>query len=80
MSLQDVLSFITGLRDIPPLGLKENGGIIITYQRNLDTKVFPLADACLNVIKLPVCHRDKETFFARMDEGIWNSINYFGRL
>ena len=54
---------------MPPLGLKENGGIIITYQRNLDTKVYPLADACFNTVKLPVCHDNKET---KIDEGIGN--------
>ena len=58
MSLPDVLSFTTGLRDIPPL---ENEGIIIRYQRNLDAKVFPLA--CFNVVKLPVYHPDKDAFF-----------------
>lgn len=80
VTLEDILSFTTGLRDIPPLGLKENGGIVISYLRNLDTKVFPMADACFNNIKLPVCHSSKEDFFAKMDQGIGNSLNFFGRL
>lgn len=47
------------------LGLKENGGIIITYQRNLPAKIFPLADAWFNTIKLPVYHDDKDTYFPK---------------
>ena len=80
VTLADILSFTTGLRQIPPLGLKENGGIVISYLRNLDTKIYPLADACFNNIKLPTCHQNRDSFFSKMDEGTSNSLHYFGRL
>jgi hypothetical protein len=60
--LPDVLSFVTGLRRLPPLGLKENGGIVITFLRNLPTKFYPVADACFNNIKLLVCHLEKDIY------------------
>ena len=66
VTLAKILSFITGLRQIPPLGLKENG------LRNLDTKIYPMADACLNKIKLPTCHQNRDNFFSKMDEGIYS--------
>ena len=54
VTLQGILSFTTGLMEISPLGLKENGGIVILYLRDLETKVFPMADASFNNIKLSV--------------------------
>ena len=45
-SIYHILSFVTGLRCLPPLGLKENGGIVITFLRNIPTKSCPIADAC----------------------------------
>ena len=42
--------------------------------------MYPMADVCFNNIKLPIWHNSREELFLKMDEGISNSINHFGRL
>lgn len=74
-SLEDVLSFATGLRQMPPMGLKER--LKIEY---LDRSPLPMAEACFSIIKLPTVHMDKVVFFSKLDQGIQNSIGHFGQV
>ena len=74
-SLEEVLSFTTGLRKMPPMGLKEC--IKIDF---LQRSPLPKAEACFSIIKLPTTHNDKTTFFEKLDQGIQNSIGHFGQV
>ena len=74
-TLEEVLSFTTGLTKIPPMGLKETIKVEFTTSSPL-----PMAEACFCVIKLPVIHKDKNIFFEKIDQGIRNSIGHFGRV
>ena len=70
VTLADILSFTTGLRQIPPLGLKEIGAIIISYLRNLDTKIYPMADACFNnILSCQPVTKIETAFFQRWMRG-----------
>jgi hypothetical protein len=72
-TLEEILSFVTGLRRIPPMGLKEC--IKIEFLR---TSPLPKAEACFCIFKLPTVHTEKATFFSCLDQGICNSIGHFG--
>lgn len=72
-SLEDILSFTTGLKRIPPMGLKEC--IKIEFIRR---SPLPKAEACFSIIKLPIVHTSKAVFFSKLDLGIQNSIGHFG--
>ena len=74
-SLEDVLSFVTGLRQMPPMGLQDR--LKIEY---LDRSPLPMAEACFSIIKLPTVHMDKVVFFSKLDQGIQNSIGHFGQV
>ena len=72
-TLEDILSFTTGLTQIPPMGLKDT--IKVQF---LQRSPLPRAEACFCIIKLPTIHTDKNVFFDKLDLGILNSIRYFG--
>ncbi len=74
-SLQDLLSFWTGLTAIPPGGFSE--GLVVNFF-DLPASVLPKAHACLNIVKLPTVHKDQSTFSSFMDRGILGSIGHFG--
>ena len=74
-SPEEVLSFTTGLRRMPPMGLKEC--IKIDF---LQRSPLPKAEACFSIIKLPTIHEDKMIFFEKLDQGIQNSIGHFGQI
>lgn len=72
-TLEEILSFVSGLRRIPPMGLKEC--IKIEF---LQRSPLPKAEACFSIIKLPTMHTEKATSFNYLDLGIRNSIGHFG--
>ena len=72
-TLEEILSFTTGLTKIPPMGLKDT--IKVQFLRR---SPLPRAEACFCIIKLPTIHTDKNVFFDKLDLGILNSIRYFG--
>ena len=72
-SLEDILSFTTGLKRIPPMGLKECIKIEFLHRSPL-----PEAETCFSIIKLPTVHTSKAVFFSKLDLGIQNSIGHFG--
>ena len=57
-TLEHVLQFCTGLKRVPPMGLKDR--ITIKF---LFISPLPMAEACLCIIQLPTVHTDKTTFF-----------------
>ena len=72
-SLEDILSFATGLKRIPPMGLKDCIKIEFLHRSPL-----PKAEACFSIVKLPTVHTNKSVFFSKLDLGIQNSIGHFG--
>ena len=72
-TLEGVLSFATGLKRIPPMGLKEC--IEIEFLRR---SPLPKAEACFCIVKLPTVHTSRNVFFSKLDMGIQNSIGHFG--
>ncbi len=74
-SLEEILSFATGLRQIPPMGL--NDLIKIEF---LNRSPLPMAEACFSIIRLPIIHPNKGIFFEKLDQGIQNSICHFGQV
>ena len=74
-TLEEILSFMTGLTKIPPMGLKDT--IKVQF---LQSSPLPRAEACFCIIKLPTVHMEKTVFFDKLDQGIRNSIGYFGRV
>ena len=74
-TLEQMLQFCTGLKRIPPMGLKDR----ITIKFLCDSPL-PMAEACFSIIRLPTVHSDKEAFFNKLDQGILYSINHFGQV
>ena len=78
-SLNDILSFWTGLREVPPMGI--DGGLSIKFLPYSSSGKYklPQSHACFAVIKLPVEHDTQAKFDHHMDRGILESLGYFGR-
>lgn len=74
-SLENILQFCTGLKRVPPMGLRDR--IAVKY---LLTSPLPMAEACFCVIQLPTIHEDKTVFFSKLDQGILYSLNHFGQV
>ncbi|XP_039458268.1 G2/M phase-specific E3 ubiquitin-protein ligase-like [Oreochromis aureus] len=51
LSLEDILMFATGLREIPPAAIQPKPRLLFQT-----TSRFPVADVCANTIKIPVLH------------------------
>lgn len=75
-TLEDILQFVTGLRKLPPLGLCRP--IEISYLPSSRRFIYPRAQSCFNVLKLPTFHQDYKEFAEKMDQGIRSSNGYFG--
>ncbi|XP_019211544.1 G2/M phase-specific E3 ubiquitin-protein ligase [Oreochromis niloticus] len=70
LSLEDILMFATGLREIPPAAIQPKPRLLFQT-----TSRFPVADVCANTIKIPVLH-SYEDFQEAMDYGIQNSPGF----
>ena len=74
-TLEQILQFCTGLKRIPPMGMKDR--ITIKF---LCASPLPMAEACFSIMRLPTVHTEKAQFFDKMDQGVLLSINYFGQI
>ena len=79
LQLSHVLLFWTGLPNKPPLGFPY-GKLQLDYHPHGERYVMPKSAACFGRLALPTVHQDKDTFFNKMDNGIGNSLCYFGLL
>nr|XP_024659365.1 G2/M phase-specific E3 ubiquitin-protein ligase-like [Maylandia zebra] len=70
VSLGDVLMFATGLTSLPPSGLDP-----LPSLQFLDDSLFPMANTCLNLLKLPMI-TSYSLFKSNMDFGIQNSPGF----
>ena len=70
LSLQDVLMFATGLKEIPPAKLTPQPQL--TFQKH---SRFPEANVCSNTLKLPILP-SYEKFEEAMNYGIKNSPGF----
>ncbi|XP_076737569.1 G2/M phase-specific E3 ubiquitin-protein ligase-like [Maylandia zebra] len=70
VSLGDVLMFATGLTSLPPSGLDP-----LPSLQFLDDSLFPMANTCLNLLKLPMI-TSYSLFKSNMDFGIENSPGF----
>jgi hypothetical protein len=74
-NLSDILQFMTGLRNIPPLGFSKKISILF-----LDfSKVLPEVSACFYNLYLPVSISTKEMCFELFDQAVLFSVNHFGQ-
>lgn len=72
-TLNDILQFITGLREIPPLGFPK--GFAIYFIDNPD-KVLPEVNACFYTLHF----KSKEELCARFNQAVLYSLNHFGQV
>ncbi|CAI5660697.1 unnamed protein product [Oreochromis niloticus] len=70
VSVGDVLMFATGLTSVPPSGLDP-----LPSLQFLDDSLFPMANTCLNLSKLPLI-TSYSVFKSNMDFGIQNSPGF----
>uniref|UniRef100_A0A3P9HYZ2 HECT domain-containing protein n=1 Tax=Oryzias latipes TaxID=8090 RepID=A0A3P9HYZ2_ORYLA len=70
VTLEDVLMFATGLTSLPPSGLDP-----LPRLQFLDNSMYPMANTCLNTIKLPLLE-SYTLFKSQMDFGIQNSPGF----
>ncbi|KAL3968991.1 E3 ubiquitin-protein ligase [Sarotherodon galilaeus] len=70
VSVGDVLMFATGLTSLPPSGLDP-----LPSLQFLDESLFPMANTCLNLLKLPMI-TSYSVFKSNMDFGIQNSPGF----
>uniref|UniRef100_A0A3B1JE00 HECT domain-containing protein n=1 Tax=Astyanax mexicanus TaxID=7994 RepID=A0A3B1JE00_ASTMX len=70
LSLQDVLMFGTGLKEVPPAAIKPQPQLTFEWSSR-----FPLASTCANTLKIPILP-SYEDFQEAMDYGIQNSLGF----
>ena len=70
LSLQDVLMFGTGLKEIPPAAIQPQPQLMFEWSSR-----FPLPGTCANTVKRPVAHSYEE-FQEAMDYGMQNSPGF----
>ena len=75
-SLNDILSFWTGLREVPPMGF--HSGLVVKYLPYSKKFELPRSHACFETIKLPVVHDTQQSFNRYMDRGVLESLGHFG--
>ncbi|XP_072572064.1 G2/M phase-specific E3 ubiquitin-protein ligase-like isoform X1 [Paramormyrops kingsleyae] len=69
-SLEDVLMFGTGLKEVPPAAIQPQPQLV--FQKSAR---FPMANVCTNTIKIPILSR-YEDFQEAMDYGMQNSPGF----
>ncbi|XP_053281200.1 G2/M phase-specific E3 ubiquitin-protein ligase [Pleuronectes platessa] len=78
--LQKILSFATGASVVPPIGFSPTPSVQFIQKEDDDfscTPMFPLANTCINCIKLPL-HVSYQEFKEKFDFALGNSYG-FGR-
>lgn len=74
LSLESIVSFATGMPEVPPLGFSPEPSV--TFQ---STSNFPSANTCSNELKLPLRPMSNEEFNYNMTYGILNTAG-FGKI
>lgn len=69
-SLEDVLMFGTGLKEVPPAAIQPPPKLV--FQKS---SRFPMANVCTNTIKIPILPSYEE-FQEAMDYGMQNSPGF----
>ncbi|KAK6494596.1 G2/M phase-specific E3 ubiquitin-protein ligase-like isoform X1 [Huso huso] len=72
VSLGEIIAFATGTDYPPALGLETKPSIEFIYSSDL----FPTANTCANVLRLPTVHKEYEYFKKNMDFAIQNSPGF----
>ncbi|XP_016118715.1 G2/M phase-specific E3 ubiquitin-protein ligase [Sinocyclocheilus grahami] len=75
LTLPMVLEFASGASSVPPLGFPHQPKIEFLHTSGQDTRVFPEANTCLIVLRLPI-HSTYESFRTYMAEGILQSPTF----
>lgn len=74
-TVKDVFLFCTAFEEVPPMGLDYDG---ITIEYLPEGAIMPNAGACFGIIRLPISNETKESFYAKMDQGILYSNGHYG--
>ncbi|XP_051948348.1 G2/M phase-specific E3 ubiquitin-protein ligase-like [Xyrauchen texanus] len=75
LTLEMVLQFASGASSVPPLGFPRQPKIEFLHSFGQDTRIFPEANTCLIVLRLPI-HSTYESFRTYMTEGILQSPTF----
>ena len=72
LTLEDVLTFVTGASCIPPMGFDTPPQITFCH----DNSHYPTASTCVPSIKIPCSLRDVSLFSTRMTEAIVGAVGF----
>ena len=75
-NLEDIVQFMTGLRQPPPLGFATK--ITIDFIDDAE-KLFVEVSACLFLLHLPTSATSRTEFFKNFDKAVLYSLNHFGQ-
>lgn len=76
ITLEDILFFATGCREIPPMGFNVEPSVEFQHSCEGQEGRYPKANTCSCVIKLPVAHNNFDQFKENMEFGIANGGGY----
>lgn len=72
ITLEDILFFATGCREIPPIGFEVEPSVDFQHSCGVDDGRYPKANTCACSIQLPVAHNTFSQFKDNMEFGIAN--------
>ena len=72
LTLDDVLTFVTGASCIPPMGFDTPPQIMFCH----DNSHYPTASTCVPSMKIPCSLRDVSLFSTRMTEAIVGAVGF----
>ena len=72
LTLEDVLTFVTGANCIPPMGFDTPPQTTFCH----DNSHYPTASTCVPSIKIPCSLRDVSLFSTRMTEAIVGTVGF----
>lgn len=75
MSLQEILIFISGADNIPPLGFPNKPTIQFLHPEDNGVRIFPEANTCDVTLRLPL-HDSYVSFRDKMESGILQSPTF----
>lgn len=72
VTLEDILFFATGCREIPPIGFEVEPSLEFQHSCGSEGGRYPKANTCACSIQLPVVHNSFTHFKENMEFGIAN--------